>query len=124
MGRSIRCVGEWQASEIVFRSYRGRRLSVIWSQGVLPSVHAMLYSANRAPFGEWRWIGCPKVGSSNLAGHFPALLVRRASTANPFKYSRSGRAGLPQKTTPLPRTVLWDKTPLPDPRMTPGSMVA
>src|SRR5882724_13498043 len=50
------------------------------------------------------------------------FFARRASVANSFRYSRMGRAGVPQKTTPLPRMTLLLGTPHCAPRITPSSM--
>src|SRR5882724_3334417 len=51
-----------------------------------------------------------------------AFFVERDKNANSLRYSRIGRAGVPQKTTPLPRITFFDGMPLCAPRIAPASM--
>src|SRR5262249_43800570 len=70
-------------------------------------------------------------GLSNIAGmptdhndsHY-FLFAKRATTASCFKYSRTGRAGVPKNATPFPQNVLLGRTPLCPPSITPSSMRA
>src|SRR5262249_50970201 len=67
-----------------------------------------------------------RMSANNNQGHgdyFSLLRVSRDTPASSFRYCLIGRAGVPQKTTPLPRIVLFDGMPLWAPRITPGSMV-
>src|SRR5581483_5859000 len=58
------------------------------------------------------------------AAYFIPLRLRRASVASSFKYSFSGRAGVPHKTIPLPRKTFPLKTPLCPPKIVPPSTSA
>src|SRR5438270_9431787 len=51
--------------------------------------------------------------------YFP--FANRAKTANCFRYSLIGRAGVPQNNTPFPRTTFPLGTPHCAPKMTPSS---
>src|SRR4029077_17546837 len=62
----------------------------------------------------------PTTTSANDHSFFP----NRASNASCFKYSRSGRAGVPQNATPFPRKILFVGTPPCAPSSTPSSMRA
>src|ERR1700678_1906511 len=48
--------------------------------------------------------------------------AERERNANSLRYSRMGRAGVPQKTTPLPRITFFVGMPLCAPRIAPASM--
>src|SRR5258706_2752864 len=51
-----------------------------------------------------------------------SLRAARDKYANSLRYSRIGRAGVPQKTTPFPRITFLDGMPLCAPRIAPSSM--
>src|SRR3954463_14233217 len=64
----------------------------------------------------------PRVPANDYRRHFYSFFASLDKVASSFKYSRSGRAGVPQKTTPLPRITLLLGTPHCAPRITPSSM--
>src|SRR3954463_3106899 len=63
-----------------------------------------------------------RVSADDEDGH-AYFFAKRDNTASSFRYSRIGRAGVPQNKMPFPRIVLFDGTPHCAPRMAPSSIV-
>src|SRR3954451_4268844 len=63
-----------------------------------------------------------RVPADDYRCHSYFFFASLAKVASSFRYSRMGLAGVPQKTTPLPRITLLLGTPDCAPRITPSSM--
>src|SRR5208282_1857124 len=78
-------------------------------------------------FGFWLLAFTLRRGEPRLYGIFyfdaqRSFLADRDRNANSLRYSRMGRAGVPQKTTPLPRITFLVGMPLCAPRIAPASI--
>ena len=66
-------------------------------------------------FGRWSFVPWSLAYSFGFD-----CFASRDKTANCFRYSLIGRAGVPQKTTPLPRRTFLGRMPLWPPRIVPS----